>query len=77
MLHVTRLSFIGLAFIIGGTAVSSPLSAQAPSPAGSSEVRAGYAKREVRIPMRDGTTLFTSIYTPRDTTRSYPILLMR
>ncbi len=45
--------------------------------AAAAEVRARYAKREVRIRMRDGTELFTAIYTPRDTTRSYPILLMR
>ena len=36
-----------------------------------------YAKRELRITMRDGTQLFTSIYAPRDTTKQYPIMLMR
>ena len=36
-----------------------------------------YEKREVRIPMRDGVTLFTQIYTPRDTESTYPILLKR
>lgn len=41
------------------------------------EVQARYAKRDVRIKMRDGAELFTSIYTPRDTTRKYPIMLMR
>ena len=40
-------------------------------------VRLHYDKREVRIPMRDGVKLFTSIYTPKDTTRSYPILMRR
>ncbi|MGH7619869.1 MAG: CocE/NonD family hydrolase [Gemmatimonadaceae bacterium] len=40
-------------------------------------VQASYAKREVRIAMRDGTELFTAIYTPRDTTKAYPIMLMR
>ncbi|MDX1741729.1 MAG: CocE/NonD family hydrolase, partial [Rhodothermales bacterium] len=35
------------------------------------------AKREVYILMRDSIRLFTSIYTPRDTTRTYPILLWR
>jgi putative CocE/NonD family hydrolase len=34
-------------------------------------------KMEVYIPMRDGVRLFTSIYTPRDTTQTYPILLRR
>jgi uncharacterized protein len=38
---------------------------------------ATYMKREYRIPMRDGTRLFTAVYTPRDTSRSYPIMLTR
>ncbi|MBK5099324.1 MAG: CocE/NonD family hydrolase, partial [Gemmatimonadetes bacterium] len=36
-----------------------------------------YEKREVRIPMRDGVTLFTQIYTPRDDTKTWPILFKR
>jgi putative CocE/NonD family hydrolase len=40
-------------------------------------VRTGYTKTEVRIRARDGAQLFTSIYAPRDTSRTYPILLMR
>jgi putative CocE/NonD family hydrolase len=47
------------------------------SGAGAKEVSDRYLKREVQIPMRDGTRLFTAIYTPRDTTRPYPIMLMR
>ena len=41
-------------------------------------IRAHYAKREVRIPMRDGVELFTAIYTPNDAgAKKYPILLFR
>ena len=40
-------------------------------------VRDHYSKREVSIEMRDGIRLHTSIYTPRDTSRTYPILLKR
>jgi putative CocE/NonD family hydrolase len=40
-------------------------------------IRAHYSKQEVRIPMRDGVSLFTSIYTPRDTSERYPILYIR
>jgi putative CocE/NonD family hydrolase len=40
-------------------------------------IRTKYNKQEVYIQMRDGVKLFTSIYTPKDTTRSYPMLLMR
>ena len=36
-----------------------------------------YSKREVRIPMRDGVTLFAAVYAPDDATQSYPILLDR
>ena len=36
-----------------------------------------YTKTETYIPMRDGVKLFTSIYSPKDTTQSYPILLQR
>lgn len=40
-------------------------------------VEQNFNKLEVYIPMRDGTKLFTSIYTPKDTSESYPILLNR
>jgi len=36
-----------------------------------------YEKHEYRVPMRDGATLFTAVYTPKDTTTSYPILFLR
>jgi hypothetical protein len=40
-------------------------------------MQANYTKTEVRIPMRDGIELFTIIYAPKDTSRTYPILLTR
>lgn len=36
-----------------------------------------YTKHEFRIPMRDGAKLFTQVYIPKDTGRSYPFLMMR
>ncbi|GAA4807431.1 CocE/NonD family hydrolase [Olivibacter ginsenosidimutans] len=36
-----------------------------------------YKKMEVRIPMRDGKRLFTSIYLPLDSSKTYPIMFMR
>ena len=36
-----------------------------------------YNKREVYIPMRDGTRLFTAIYTPKDSSKKYAVLLNR
>lgn len=38
---------------------------------------ANYTKFEYRIPMRDGTKLFTVVYAPKDTSKTYPLLLMR
>src|SRR5262249_47433099 len=40
-------------------------------------VRDHYTKHEVRIPMRDGVRLFTTIYVPRDVSEKNPILLLR
>ena len=36
-----------------------------------------YNKQEVTIEMRDGVKLFTSIYSPKDTSKTYPILMLR
>ena len=41
------------------------------------KVRERYTKYEYRIPMRDGVRLFTAVYVPKDTSRTYPILLTR
>ena len=41
------------------------------------DVKAFYTKTEQQIPMRDGVKLFTSIYTPKDQSQKYPIMLNR
>jgi putative CocE/NonD family hydrolase len=51
-------------------AVAAP--AQPESPLGKS-----YAKHEYMIPVRDGCNLFTAVYTPKDTTKDYPFLIVR
>jgi putative CocE/NonD family hydrolase len=38
---------------------------------------ANYTKYEYMVPMRDGVRLFTSAYVPKDTSKNYPILLIR
>jgi predicted acyl esterase len=51
-----------------------------PRPVGgqqSFDVKAHYAKSEHMIPMRDGVKLFTAVYSPRDGSQKYPILLSR
>ena len=40
-------------------------------------VEENYTKQEVAIPMRDGAKLFTAIYSPKDKTKTYPILFCR
>jgi len=36
-----------------------------------------YNKAEYRVPVRDGVHLFTTVYTPKDTSREYPMLMKR
>lgn len=40
-------------------------------------LRRNYDKREYQIPMRDGVKLFTVVYSPKNNSEKYPILLMR
>lgn len=40
-------------------------------------MREHYEKAEYKIPMRDGLKLFVVVYTPKDKTKTYPILLNR
>ena len=40
-------------------------------------VKTHYDKKEIAIPMRDGVKLFTTIYTPKDKSQQYPVLLNR
>ncbi len=39
--------------------------------------RANYTKYDYRIPMRDGVKLFTTVYVPKDFSRTFPILMQR
>ena len=53
------------------------LSAQSKPVSAEFEVKEHYTKYEYRIPMRDGVHLFTSVYAPKDSSRSYPFLINR
>ena len=84
--HVQLLPLLaGLGALLLGLLVAPPVPAQTAAPAaperGAVEapwvLEEHYRKEEVMIPMRDGVRLFTSIYHPRDGTRSYPILMRR
>ncbi|GGD96540.1 glutaryl-7-ACA acylase [Maribacter cobaltidurans] len=43
----------------------------------STYVADNYTKKEVDIEMRDGVTLHTTIYSPKDTSKQYPIIMQR
>src|SRR5580692_2863159 len=59
--------------------ISFPAAAQnrpdAPPPEFS--IKEHYTKYEYRIPMRDGVHLFTSIYVPKDSSKTFPFLIDR
>ena len=61
------------------TATVSPARASAQKAAAPApfDTHAHYLKHEYRVPMRDGVKLFTTVYTPRDTSRAYPFLMTR
>jgi putative CocE/NonD family hydrolase len=40
-------------------------------------IRENYTKQEQLVTMRDGVRLFTAIYTPKETSKKYPILMTR
>jgi len=40
-------------------------------------IKAHYTKHEYQIPMRDGVRLFTTVFSPMDTTQTYPLLMVR
>lgn len=42
-----------------------------------SYIRENYEKKEYLIEMRDGVKLFTAVYSPKDKSKEYPILLIR
>ena len=42
-----------------------------------STIRLRYQKSEHLIPLRDGTKLHTTVFSPKDTTKTYPILMKR
>ena len=71
------------AALLFATSLLLPAIARAQTPATSeanplaSYIQLHYTKLEHQIPMRDGTKLFTAIYIPRDTTKTWPILMKR
>ena len=55
----------------------SPVCLYSQRDADSAWIRDNYIKSEYFITMRDGVKLFTAVYTPKDTSESFPILMQR
>jgi putative CocE/NonD family hydrolase len=69
MKHILPVLFAFFALVCGANAQTFALD--------SAFIRDNYVKTEVLVPMRDGTRLFTSIYAPKDNSKTYPVLLKR
>lgn len=61
-------------FLLSSSTVRPLVAQQLP---GANAIQRNYSKTEVRIPMRDGKTLHTTIYYPRDRSKKYPIMINR
>lgn len=64
------------AFCLVMLLVSVTASAQEPTQ-WESYIRLHYTKSEHMVPMRDGVKLFTAVFVPKDTTKTYPFLIKR
>lgn len=69
MKFVSKILFLVL-FVISGNQISAQTETEY-------DVSAHYNKQEVDIIMRDGIKLHTTIYSPKDTSQEYPILMSR
>jgi putative CocE/NonD family hydrolase len=69
---------LALSFAFGAPALHAAardtVAATEPAPR---DLRETYTKYEYRIPMRDGTRLFTVVYVPKDGAKTYPFLINR
>ena len=75
------LSLVAVSWV-GGVAVGqAPVPVPPPAPMTDAElkdyIKQNYTKTEYRIPMRDGTKLFTSVYSPKDDNSNFMAHLSR
>ncbi len=61
-------------FISGMSAVYAQPKPDTPPPY---NLKEHYTKYEYKVPMRDGKSLFTAIYAPKDQSKTYPFLMVR
>jgi putative CocE/NonD family hydrolase len=73
-----RQRFMQCVFMLFAAVTSAASIAQTPpAPEPEFNIRENYTKYEYRIPMRDGKKLFTSVYVPKDQSKTYPFLIQR
>jgi putative CocE/NonD family hydrolase len=63
--------------VLAGTIVGTRATAEKLEPVDRAWLEENYTKFEYRIPMRDGVTLFTAVFAPKDSATTYPIWLLR
>lgn len=74
---LTKLILLGFLFVSGAVAQLERQSvAQEVAPT-ETVIQQRYVKQEFMVPMRDGTKLYTAVFTPRDQSKTYPILMKR
>jgi len=74
---LTNLILLGFVFVSGSLAqLERQTVAQEVAPS-ETVIQQRYVKQEFMVPMRDGTKLYTAVFTPRDQSKSYPILMKR
>ena len=72
----TSASASASAFTSASAAASVYTQAAADAPA-AYNLKEHYTKYEYKVPMRDGKTLFTAVYAPKDGSKTYPFLMVR
>ncbi len=73
LIKITLLVFLSIAFVQCKKTNAKLLAEKQPD----TYVQDNYNKQEVDIEMRDGIKLHTTIYTPKDQSKTYPILMQR
>jgi len=71
-----QVALLGLAAALLAAVPAVRGQAAAPAPA-EDTVKSRYTKYEYRIPMRDGARLFTAVYVPKETDKTWPFLITR
>src|SRR5438034_9576801 len=80
VLHIPMGRIVILSLVLCGVAActrETPAATQGTGPHEAFNVKAHYDKAEYQITVRDGVKLYTVVYSPKDKSKPYPILLSR